>query len=169
MPRDRGDSRDAAQSRIPLPIAQRLRTIVPAYRALQLLLGEVSFEEYQAGLHGQDPVALKDVVFPLERAYELNSNLLVELTGLGLAELGLPSIDGPRDLAAFARAGVISARLADQLVMIHRARNELTHDYPDLRASVLYPACQELVKLLPAFLRSYTRWLRTLGYAAPTA
>jgi predicted nucleotidyltransferase/uncharacterized protein YutE (UPF0331/DUF86 family) len=153
---------------IPVPIASRLRAIVPSYRVLQVVLAEVTFEDYKAGLHSTDPVTLKDVVFPLERACEVASNLVVELVGYGLDDLGIARIDGPRDLTAFAREGAISKRLAEQLTEIHRSRNAHQHDYPDLRASVIYPACQELTRVLPAFLRAYTQWLGERGYAVPT-
>jgi uncharacterized protein YutE (UPF0331/DUF86 family) len=169
MRRGESNSDDAeAAPKIPLPIAQRLSAIVPAYQTLQLILSEVSFEDYKDGLHSRDPVKLKDVVFPLERAFEVANNFVAELAALGLEELGRASMDGPGDLDALAAEGVIPARLAEQLADIHRTRNDVTHDYPDLRASVIYPACEELAKVLPAFLRAYVRWLRDLGYAAPS-
>jgi hypothetical protein len=43
----------------------------------------------------------------------------------------------------------------------------LTHAYPDVRASAIYPACQELAKLVQPVARFYMRWLGDLGYAVP--
>lgn len=148
-------------------MAQRLRGLVPALQTLQLLLEEISYDDYRSGLHGRDPVRLKDKVLPLERAFEIVSNYVVELTGLALGELAIAPVDGVRDLEALAGQGVITKRLADQLGEIHRARNGLTHDYPDVRASIVYPACQSAAKLVRPFARAYLRWLGTIGYTVP--
>lgn len=148
-------------------MAQRLSGLVAPLQALELLLSEVGIDDYRDGLHGKDPVILKDRVLPLERAFEILSNYIVELTGLALSELGIASVDGVRDLDALAEEGVISKRLAGELADIHRARNALQHDYPDMRASIIYPAGREVVKLVPLFARSYLRWLGSLGYAVP--
>lgn len=152
---------------VPVPIAQRLRGFVPALQTLQLLLREVSYDDYENGLHSRDPVVLKETVLPLERAFEIVDNFIVELTGLALKELGIASTDGIRELEALAGEGLITKRLAEQLADIHRARNSLTHDYPDVRASIVYPACQEAAKLVLPFSRSYMRWLGEIGYAVP--
>ena len=154
--------------RIPTPIAQRLSGIVTNYRTLQLTLDEVSPDRYREGLRSRDPRKLKSDVYPLERAFEVAANYVVELVRLGLRELGIATADGPTDLHAFRAAGAISQRLCDQLVQIHRARNDLAHDYPDLRASAIYEASELQIKVIPVFLREYTRWLRAQRFAAPT-
>lgn len=161
------DDRGSPGARVPVPMSQRLSGLVPPRQALQLLLGEVSFDDYRDGLHRRDPVVLRDRVLPLERAFEIISNYIVELTSLALNELGVASIDGVRDLHALADEGVIGRRLAEELVDVHRARNGLQHDYPDVRASIVYPACQEVVELVMPFARSYFRWLGSRGYAVP--
>jgi uncharacterized protein YutE (UPF0331/DUF86 family) len=138
----------------------------PTAQALALLLGRISFDEYKAGLHSHDPVILADVVYPLERAFEVANNYVIELVELALEELGVTPVEGPRNLELLTEAGVITTRLAEQLADIHRARNQLSHDLPDLGASILYPACEELVKVLPAFFRAYGAWLRERGYGA---
>lgn len=148
-------------------MAQRLSGLVPVLRTLQLLLREIGYEEYRNALHSRDPVLLKDRVFPLERAFEVTSNYIVELTGLALKEQGIASIDGVRDLQTLAVEGIVSKSLGDQLADVHRARNGLTHDYPDVRASIIYPACQAVAKLVQPFVRSYMRWLGSIGYAVP--
>lgn len=150
-----------------MPMAQRLRGFVPALQTLQLLLREVGYDDYKDGLSSRDPVVLKDKVLPLERVFEIISNYIVELTGLALEELGVSSVDGVRDLEALAEEGVITKRLAEQLGDVHRARNGLTHDYPDVRASIVYPACQEVAKLVQPFVRFYLRWLGEIGYTVP--
>lgn len=153
---------------VPVPIAQRIGGIVPALKTLQLLLSEVSFEDYRDGLHSRDPLVLKDKVLPLERAFEIITNYLVELAALALEELGIAPVDGVRDLRALADEGIISKQLAEQLVDLHRARNGLQHQYPDARASIIYPACEQAAKVVAPFAQSYLRWLDNIGYAVPS-
>ena len=151
-------------ARIPLAIAQRLRGLMDDLKVQELLLSEVSFDDYKSAIHGRDPIKLARTAYPLERAFEIASNYVVELVGLALKELDIAPVDGPADLQRSADEEIVSQRMADELADIHRARNGLQHDYPDLRASTIYPACEQLVKLTPAFLRAYVRWLRTAGY-----
>jgi uncharacterized protein YutE (UPF0331/DUF86 family) len=153
-------------SPIPLPIAQRIRGLVTGYRTLQLIVAEVSEVDYRDALDSRDPQRLKNIVYPLERAFEIASNYVVELVALGLEELGRTPIDGPTDLRAFRDEGVLPRRMSGQLAQIHRARNELAHDYPDVRAATIYEACRAQIKVIPAFLRVYANWLKSLGYAA---
>src|SRR5207248_2233551 len=149
---------------MPVPIAQRLRGLLDDLKVIQLLLDEVSVEDYKGALHSRDAIKLARTAYPLERAFEVASNYVVELAELALRELGIASSHGPGDLQAIADQNIITQRMADELADIHRARNGLQHDYPDLRASTIYPACEQLAKMMPAFLRAYSRWLRGLGY-----
>ena len=151
--------------RIPVPIAQRISGLVIDYRTLQLILAEVSQVGYRDALESRDPQRLKDVVYPLERAFEIANDHVVELVALGLEELGQTPIDGPTDLQAFRDEGILAQRMSDQLAQIHRVRTDLTHDYPDVRAAT-YEACRAQVKVIPAFLRVYAKWLKSRGYAA---
>ena len=152
------------QREVPVPIAQRLRGLIDDLKVIQLLLDEVSFEDYKASLRNRDTIKLARTAYPLERAFEVASNYVVELARLALREIGVAPSDGPTDLRGLADASIISRRMADQLVDIHRARNGLQHDYPDVRASTIYPACEQLAKLTPSFLRAYSQWLQSLGY-----
>jgi len=155
---------DALQPRLPVPIAQRVKGLIDDHKVIALLLSEVSFDDYRDALHSRDTIKLARTAYPLERAFEVASNYVVELAALALKELGLDPIDGPKDLDALAQENVIPQRTADELADIHRARNGLQHDYPDLRASTIYPACEQLAKITPAFLRAYSRWLGSRGY-----
>jgi uncharacterized protein YutE (UPF0331/DUF86 family) len=162
----RGSGADdgGALARIPVPIAQRLRGLMDDLKVLELLLSEVSFDEYKNALHSRDTIKLARTAYPLERAFEVASNYVVELVGLALKELKIVPVDGPTDYQRGADQEIVTQRMADQLMDIHRARNGLQHDYPDARASTVYPACAELVNVAPAFLRAYVRWLRDVGY-----
>jgi len=161
--------RRGSMTRIPVPIAQRISGLTTGYRTLQLILDDVTEAGYQDALRSRDPQRLKDIVYPLERAFEVASNYTIELVALGLEEVGLVPVDGPRDLRAFCDAGVISRRLRDQLARIHRARNELTHQYPDVLAATIYEAGHEQIRAIPAFLRAYATWLTSRGYGVPDA
>jgi len=145
----------------------RLSGILTDVKVLKLLFDEVSLDAYRDGLKGKDPIALIETVYPLERAFEVGSNYMVELIELGLGELGIASKDGPRDIGAFVSQKVISASMGEQLVAIHRARNMLTHDYPDLKASVVYDGATVCVNVLPRFVQRYITWLASIGYATP--
>jgi uncharacterized protein YutE (UPF0331/DUF86 family) len=149
---------------MPVAIAQRLRGLIDDLKVIQLLLDEVSFEDYKASLHSRDAIKLARAAYPLERAFEVASSYIVELAELALKEVGIAPSDGPTDLQAIAGENIIPRRMADELAGIHRARNGLQHDYPDLRASTIYPACEQLARLTPPFLRAYSRWLQRLGY-----
>lgn len=139
------------------------------YRTLQLILEEVSAEDYRHSLGSRDPQLLKDVAYPLERAFQIASDYTVELVALGLEELGVTPNNSQADLQIFADEGVISQRLSDQLAAIHRARNESIHECPDVRAATIYEAGEEQVKVVPAFLEAYSKWLKSLGYGIPVA
>lgn len=169
MARGGGDSTEqgAAPAPMPLPIMQRIRGLIDDLHALELILGEVSLEEYRAGLHSHEPRVLKEIVYPLERAYEVASNYVVELTALGLKEIGTTPVDGPTDFRQLRAEGVITQRLCDQLSSIQRARNVLQHDYPDLRATTIYEAAELQLKSIPRFLKGYAGWMRSLGYGRP--
>jgi uncharacterized protein YutE (UPF0331/DUF86 family) len=149
-----------------VPIAQRLRGLIDDLKVIQLLLDEVSFDDYKASLRSRDTIQLARIAYPLERAFEVASNYVVELAQLALKEIGVASSDGLTDLRGIADANIISRRMADQLVDVHRARNGLQHDYPDVRASTIYRACEQLARLMPSYLRAYSQWLQSLGYGS---
>lgn len=139
---------------LPLPIAQRLAEIVPSYRALQLALAEIGAEDYRDALHSRDPAARKNIAYTLERTFEVVINLVDELVALALRDMQAPRADARRNLIAFAAEGAIAARLSEQLTALHLTRNDLQYAYPGLRASTVYPACEQLARILPTFLRA---------------
>lgn len=44
------------------------------------------------------------------------------------------------------------------------ARNELVHEYPDVRAPGIYQAAQDLVAEAPVYMRDYVAWMRRIGF-----
>lgn len=109
------------------------------------------------------------MVYPLERAFEIVDNYVVELAALGLAECGIESLDAPRNLARLRKEGAIGGMRCRNLARIHRVRNELAHEYPDVRAQAVYEAAQLLAGELPGFFRDYAAWMRRLGFGPPSA
>lgn len=64
--------------------------------------------------------------------------------------------------------GVISGARRQRLADIHRIRNDAQHDYPDVRARLVYEAAQQLVSEALGFLQDYFRWLQREGYRRPS-
>lgn len=152
---------------LPLAMQQRLAALPTALRTLDLLLQEISLDEYRAGLGSKDERTLIEKVYPLERAFEVVSNYVVELARLALDELGVDPVDGVRDLEALATHGVIGKTLAAELVAVHRARNELTRAYPELGGKLLYEAATATAKHARAFAAGYFTWIKARGYVMP--
>lgn len=46
------------------------------------------------------------------------------------------------------------------------ARNDLQHEYPDVRASGMHQAAEDLVAELPGYLADFVAWLRRLGFGS---
>lgn len=103
-------------------------------------------------------------IYPIERPFEIVDDYIVELAQLGLEEMGLPTGDAPFNLRQLENDGVVGKALRRKIADIHRVRNEAQHDYPDVRAKVIYEAAKELTAEAPKFLSAYARWLRARGY-----
>lgn len=149
---------------MPRPIKVRLADVHRHYHALVHLLGQTTSEEFVQAARMSDPVQLAGHVYPLERAFEILANYAAELNELGLAEAGLTPGDRPASLRLLMREKVISAARARRWRGILEARNELQHEYPDVRAAGIYEAATALADDLPAYLRDYTAWMRRLGF-----
>ena len=104
-------------------------------------------------------------VYPLERAFEILVNFVVELAELGLrlAEI-VPDASSARVLKQLETEGVLSKSRRERLAVIYRARSEMQHAYPDIGAQTTYDAARSLLDELGGFLSDYARWLRQLGY-----
>lgn len=149
---------------MPRKIAVRLRDLPRHFRALRENLDAISFEQYKSANEtgGQDD--LTRLVYPIERPFEVVDNYIVELAALGLEEMRLPTGDAPFNLRALANEGVIGKDLRRRLADIHRVRNDAQHDYPDVRAKVIYQAAEQLTTESRKFLGAYLRWLQANGY-----
>jgi hypothetical protein len=152
--------------RLPRKIAVRLADLRRHYEALGHVLEQTSREEFIRASRLADPEALTGRVYPLERAFEILSNYIAELNELGLAEAGLEPGDRPANLRLLQREQVLSAGRTRRWRGILEARNELQHEYPDIRASGIYEAASELAGDFPAYVRVYVAWMQRLGFGA---
>ena len=145
--------------RLPLDVRARLRDTPRHLRALQSLLASTNDERYASAAKSSDPDVLTRDVYPLERAFEIVSNYVVELAKAGLVEgLGQEPQDAVQSLRLLAEEGAITRARSEQLVDVHRTRNNMTHQYPDVRARMIFEAAGILEAEVGRFLRDYTQW-----------
>lgn len=142
----------------------RLGDVRRHYEALALVLERTGEEEFVRAARLVDPEQLSRHVYPLERAFEILCNYVAELNELGLKEAGLTAGDRPTNLRLLEREQLIGPERARRWRGILEARNELQHEYPDIRAARIYQAAVELARDLPAYVRTYVGWMRRLGF-----
>jgi uncharacterized protein YutE (UPF0331/DUF86 family) len=142
----------------------RLADVRRHYEALGYVLERTREGEFVRAARLVDPEELVRHVYPLERAFEILCNYVAELNELGLQEAGLTAGDRPTNLRLLEREQVIGPERARRWRGILEARNELQHEYPDIRAARIYPEVVELARDLPAYVRAYVAWMRQLGF-----
>jgi uncharacterized protein YutE (UPF0331/DUF86 family) len=151
-------SRDGLM-RLPVGVRARLRDTPRHLRALQSLLASTDDERYATAARSSDPDVLTRDVYPLERAFEIISNYVVELAKAGAVDgLGLAPQDAVHNLRLLATEGAIARSRAERLIDVHRTRNGLVHQYPDVRARMIFQAAEILENEIGPFLRDYTHW-----------
>ena len=155
----------AARQPLPTPIKTRLAETRKHALALKALVEGTTREEFVAAVAHGSPDALVTTVYPLERAFEILVNFVIELAhfGLQLAQI-VPEGSGAKVLDQLAAEGVISKSRRDMLAAIYRARNEMQHAYPDVGAQATYDAAGALLDEFGGFFGDYARWLRGLGF-----
>jgi uncharacterized protein YutE (UPF0331/DUF86 family) len=134
------------------------------YEALALILERTPEDRFVEARRTGDPEALGRDVYPLERAFEILSNYVAELNELGLERSGATAGDRAGNLRLMERDGVIGRERARRWRAILQMRNELQHEYPDVRSARVYGASVDLVRDLPGYLRAYVDWMRRLGF-----
>jgi uncharacterized protein YutE (UPF0331/DUF86 family) len=154
-----------APRNLPHQMRTRLADTRSHYRALVLALDRISAADYEQALTTRDADALTQHAYPLERPFEILDNYIVELARLGLDAAGLDSTgSAPGILTRLHSEGVISESRRKKLRDVHDRRNELQHEYPDARATLVYDAVRVLADELPGFFRDYAKWMRALGF-----
>jgi uncharacterized protein YutE (UPF0331/DUF86 family) len=144
----------------------RLADVRRHYQALTHLLERTSEEQFIGAARAADPEALGSQVYPLERAFEILCNYVSELNELGLEAAGLTSGDRPTNLRLLEREKVLGSERVRRWRAILGTRNELQHEYPDVRAAGVYQAAVDLSDDFPAYIRAYVRWMRRLGFGS---
>lgn len=152
-------------SPLPTPIKTRLAATRKHALALKTLLEGTTQEAFVAAARDGSPAALVTHVYPLERAFEILVNFVVELAGLGLQVAGIvPEGSGAKVLEQLEKERVISKSRRTRLAAIYQARNEMQHAYPDVVAQSTYEAARSLLAELGGFFGDYARWLRQHGH-----
>jgi uncharacterized protein YutE (UPF0331/DUF86 family) len=155
----------------PRSIRTRLADVPRHYKALGYALEQFEDEEeYVAAATSTDPRELARA-YTVERPFELLENYVIELAHGGLVESGViaaaDSTTAREDLRSLAATGVITRTLRDRLVELHELRNQLVHEYPDVKAHRLYAAARALLPLVREFMARYLIWLADLGFDVP--
>ncbi|MBA3383821.1 MAG: DUF86 domain-containing protein [Actinobacteria bacterium] len=134
------------------------------FEALAYVLETTTEEQFVQASRLTDPERLSSEVYPLERAFEILCNYVAELNELGLAAAGLTPGDRPTNLRLLEREKVLGSDRTRRWRGILEARNQLQHEYPDIRAAGIYEAAAELAGDFPAYVREYVAWMRRLGF-----
>jgi uncharacterized protein YutE (UPF0331/DUF86 family) len=151
--------------RLPREIAVRLKDFRPHYEALSVALLETTAEQFVAAANKRTPDELNRRVYPIERSFEILCNYVAELNELGLEAAGVTAGATRRaNLRLLARDGVISLALERTLAAVLSARNDLAHEYPDVRATGIYGATEDLAAAAPDYAAAYVAWMRRLGF-----
>jgi uncharacterized protein YutE (UPF0331/DUF86 family) len=155
----------------PRAIRTRLIDVPRHYNALGYALEQFeSEEEYVAAATSKDPRDLARA-YAVERPFEVLENYVIELAHRGLVETGAIAADasttGREDLRSLGDSGVIPKTLRDRLVEFHDLRNQLVHEYPDVKAHRLYNAAIALLPAVRDFMSRYLTWLADLGFEVP--
>ena len=150
---------------LPNPIKTRLAETRKHALALKALLEATTKEEFAAAVADGSPEALTTKVYPLERAFEILVNFVVELSELGLQLANVvPDVSSAKVLKQLENEGVLAKARRERLASIYRARSQMQHGYPDVRTIATYDAARSLLDELGGFFNDYARWLRKLGH-----
>jgi uncharacterized protein YutE (UPF0331/DUF86 family) len=155
----------------PRAIRTRLADVPRHYKALGYALEQFETEEeYVAAATSTDPRELARA-YAIERPFELLENYVIELAHRGLTETGAiaaeDSTTGRENLRLLADRGVITKTLRNRLIEVHELRNQLVHEYPDVKAHRLYGAAIALLPVVRDFMSRYLTWVADLGFEVP--
>jgi uncharacterized protein YutE (UPF0331/DUF86 family) len=152
-------------------IVERLDGFPDEILALESAMEEFgeSFEldEFKPAFEKKDGIKAYNRVQAVERAFSRVQNYVVELAerGCRLAELELPNTheaSSARAFDALKDAGVIDASLCRNLKRVQKARSDVEHDYPGMRAGRLHAAVELGLPTAREFIRAYASWITSL-------
>jgi len=149
-------------------IIERLDDLPEEILALESAMEEFGegFElsAFKRAFEKKDGIKAYNRVQAVERAFSRVQNYVVELAerGCRLARLELPDTheaNSTRAFDALKEAGVIGNSLCRNLKRTQRARSDVEHDYPGMKAGRLHAAIELGLPAAREFIRPYGRWI----------
>lgn len=149
-------------------IVERLASLPGEILALESAMEEFGEEfelkEFKLAFERQDGIKAYNRVQAVERAFSRVQNYVVELAERGsrLAQLELPETheaNSARAFDALKEAGVISASLCRNLKRTQKARSDIEHDYPGMKAGRLHAAVELGLPAARQFIDPYRVWI----------
>lgn len=149
-------------------IVARLEALPDEILALESAMEEFGEEfdlrQFKRAFEKEDGIKAYNRVQAVERAFSRVQNYVVELAerGCRLAGLELPDTheaNSSRVFDALKAAGVIDASLCRDLKRTQKARSDVEHDYPGMRAGRLHEAVELGLPAARRFIRPYRDWI----------
>lgn len=149
-------------------IVERLEGLPDEILALESAMEEFGedfeLKEFKRAFERKDGLKAYNRVQAVERAFSRVQNYVVELAERGsrLAQLELPKTheaNSARAFDALKEAGVINASLCRNLKRTQKARSDVEHEYPGLKAGRLHEAVLLGGPAARDFVRPYSAWI----------
>jgi uncharacterized protein YutE (UPF0331/DUF86 family) len=154
--------------RLQSEIVERLDSLPEEILALESAMEEFgegfALKEFKRAFEKKDGIKAYNRVQAVERAFSRVQNHVVELAerGCRLAQLDLPhthEAGSARAFDALKEAGVIDGSLCRNLKRAQRARSDVEHDYPGMKAGRLHAAIELGLPAARVFTRPYGSWI----------
>jgi hypothetical protein len=154
--------------RLQSEIVDRLEDLPDEILALESAMEEFGegFElsGFKRAFERKDGIKAYNRVQAVERAFSRVQNYVVELAerGCRLAQLELPGTheaNSARAFDALREAGAMDASLCRNLKRTQRARSDVEHDYPGMKAGRLHAAIELGLPSAREFIRAYGSWI----------
>lgn len=121
-------------------------------------------EKFKPAFEKKDGIKAYNRVQAVERAFSRVQNYVVELAerGCRLAELEVPNTheaSSARAFDALKEANVLDASLCRNLKRVQKARSDVEHEYPGMRAGRLHAVVELGLPTAREFIRAYRSWI----------
>lgn len=149
-------------------IVERLYSLPDEILALESAMEEFGegfeLKEFKRAFEKKEGIKAYNRVQAVEHAFSRVQNYVVELAerGCRLARLelhGTHEANSARAFDALKEAGVINASLCRNLKRTQKARADVEHDYPGMRAGRLHAAVELGLPSAREFIRPYSSWI----------